>query len=178
MAFVWRTGASDQYTDAGDQSSGAGDNSTAASSDPANLPTSPTQLLVSRIIISTSLALGAIYFVLVVRTFARYGDRIDRRWREIVRALDEGRRELDAIVREGEERIKAIDEAKAGKLFVLCVSLRIHEAVRVRPPVHTSVGAASFFAYIAHRVYDAIRCHRQRTSLCDAVDRERLSCAL
>ena len=103
---------------------------------------------------------------------------LDRRWREIVRALDEGRRELDAIVREGEERIKAIDEAKAGKLFVLCVSLRIHEAVRVRPPVHTSVGAASFFAYIAPRVYDAIRHHRQRISLCDAVVRERQSYAL
>ena len=56
---------------------------------------------------------------------------LDRRWREIVRALDEGRRELDAIVREGEERIKAIDEAKAGKLFVLCVSFRIHDAVGV-----------------------------------------------
>lgn len=40
----------------------------------------------------------------------------DRRWREIVRTLDEGRRELDAIVREGEERIKAIEEAKAGAL--------------------------------------------------------------
>ncbi|KAI1791830.1 vitamin-D-receptor interacting mediator subunit 4-domain-containing protein [Ganoderma leucocontextum] len=41
---------------------------------------------------------------------------LDRRWREIVRALDEGRRELDAIVREGEERIKAIDEAKAAAI--------------------------------------------------------------
>ena len=40
---------------------------------------------------------------------------LDRRWRDIVRSLDEGRRELDAIVREGEERIKAIEEAKAGK---------------------------------------------------------------
>ncbi|TBU47606.1 vitamin-D-receptor interacting mediator subunit 4-domain-containing protein [Dichomitus squalens] len=41
---------------------------------------------------------------------------LDRHWREIVRALDEGRRELDAIVREGEERIKAIDEAKAAAI--------------------------------------------------------------
>ncbi|PIL24660.1 hypothetical protein GSI_12544 [Ganoderma sinense ZZ0214-1] len=41
---------------------------------------------------------------------------LDRRWREIVRALDEGRRELDSIVREGEERIKAIDEAKAASI--------------------------------------------------------------
>ncbi|KAI0730654.1 vitamin-D-receptor interacting mediator subunit 4-domain-containing protein [Earliella scabrosa] len=40
----------------------------------------------------------------------------DRRWREIVRTLDEGRRELDAIVREGEERIKAIEEAKAAAI--------------------------------------------------------------
>ena len=39
---------------------------------------------------------------------------LDRRWRDIVRTLDEGRRELDAMVREGEERIKAIEEAKAG----------------------------------------------------------------
>lgn len=46
---------------------------------------------------------------------------LDRRWREIVRALDEGRRELDAIVREGEERIQAIDGAKAGKLSVFTI---------------------------------------------------------
>ncbi|KAI0738589.1 vitamin-D-receptor interacting mediator subunit 4-domain-containing protein [Daedaleopsis nitida] len=41
---------------------------------------------------------------------------LDRRWRDIVRTLDEGRRELDAIVREGEERIKAIEEAKAAAI--------------------------------------------------------------
>ncbi|TFK85666.1 hypothetical protein K466DRAFT_587907 [Polyporus arcularius HHB13444] len=41
---------------------------------------------------------------------------LDRRWRETVRTLDEGRRELDAIVREGEERIKAIEEAKAAAI--------------------------------------------------------------
>ncbi|KAL1756129.1 hypothetical protein FB107DRAFT_290387 [Schizophyllum commune] len=84
MAFVWRTGASDH-------------------SDPANLPTSPTQLLVSRIIISTSLALGAIYFVLVVRTFARYGDRIDRRWRENVHEQMRHERELKAREEQGRD---------------------------------------------------------------------------
>ncbi len=46
---------------------------------------------------------------------------LDRRWRETVRTLDEGRRELDAIVREGEERIKAIEEAKAGTSHMLLV---------------------------------------------------------
>ncbi|KAJ8474443.1 hypothetical protein ONZ51_g7210 [Trametes cubensis] len=41
---------------------------------------------------------------------------LDRRWRDIVRTLDEGRRELDALIREGEERIKAIEEAKAAAI--------------------------------------------------------------
>ncbi|KAI0831823.1 vitamin-D-receptor interacting mediator subunit 4-domain-containing protein [Trametes gibbosa] len=41
---------------------------------------------------------------------------LDRRWRSIVGELDDGRRELDAIVREGEERIKAIEEAKAAAI--------------------------------------------------------------
>ncbi|OSD04771.1 hypothetical protein PYCCODRAFT_1363299 [Trametes coccinea BRFM310] len=41
---------------------------------------------------------------------------LDRRWREVVGTLDEGRRELDAIIREGEERIKAIEEAKAAAI--------------------------------------------------------------
>lgn len=63
MAFVWRTGAGGE---------------------PANNVASPGQLLTSRVIISVSLALGAVYFVLVVRTFTRYGDRIDRRWRKNV----------------------------------------------------------------------------------------------
>lgn len=40
---------------------------------------------------------------------------LDRRWREIVRELEQGRRELEEMVQEGEERIKAIHEAKAGK---------------------------------------------------------------
>ncbi|OCH91489.1 hypothetical protein OBBRIDRAFT_812116 [Obba rivulosa] len=37
---------------------------------------------------------------------------LDRRWREIVRGLEEGRRELEEMVQEGEDRIKAIHEAK------------------------------------------------------------------
>ncbi|KAH9913988.1 vitamin-D-receptor interacting mediator subunit 4-domain-containing protein [Epithele typhae] len=41
---------------------------------------------------------------------------LDRKWREAVNILDEGRRELDAIVREGEERIKAIEEAKTAAI--------------------------------------------------------------
>ncbi|CDO69771.1 hypothetical protein BN946_scf184766.g16 [Trametes cinnabarina] len=41
---------------------------------------------------------------------------LDRRWRDVVGTLDEGRRELDAIIREGEERIKAIEEAKAAAI--------------------------------------------------------------
>ncbi|KAI0773293.1 vitamin-D-receptor interacting mediator subunit 4-domain-containing protein [Trametes elegans] len=41
---------------------------------------------------------------------------LDRAWRETVRTLDEGRRELDTLVREGEERIKAIEEAKAAAI--------------------------------------------------------------
>ena len=52
---------------------------------------------------------------------------LDRRWRDIVRALDEGRRELDAVVREGEERIRAIEEAKAGACStgLVAITLRI-----------------------------------------------------
>ena len=48
---------------------------------------------------------------------------LDRRWRDTVRTLDEGRRELDAIVREGEERIKAIEEAKAGTSHMFLVQV-------------------------------------------------------
>ena len=105
MAFVWRTAP-------GGEGITAGDNSPTASSDPANLPTSPTQLLASRIIISTSLALGALYFVLVVRTFTLYGDRIDRRWRENVHEQMRHERELKAR-EEYEMKVREEDERKA-----------------------------------------------------------------
>ncbi|KAL1714500.1 hypothetical protein EV715DRAFT_209473 [Schizophyllum commune] len=75
MAFVWRTGAGGE---------------------PADLVTSPSQLLASRVIISGSLALGAVYFALVMRTFTRYGDRIDRRWRENVHEQIRHERRLKA----------------------------------------------------------------------------------
>ncbi|KAL1665121.1 hypothetical protein GGF50DRAFT_53373 [Schizophyllum commune] len=77
MAFVWRTGAGGE---------------------PAGLVASPTQLLASRVIISVALALGAVYFVFVVRTFTRYGDRIDRRWRENVNEQIRHERQLKASV--------------------------------------------------------------------------------
>ena len=50
---------------------------------------------------------------------------LDRRWRDVVHALDDGRRALAEIVREGEERIKAIEEAQAGEcpLFLLLLLL-------------------------------------------------------
>ncbi|KAL1756759.1 hypothetical protein FB107DRAFT_248013 [Schizophyllum commune] len=75
MAFVWRAGAGGE---------------------PADLVASPSQLLASRVIISVSLALGALYFVLVVRTFTRYGDRIDRRWRKNVHEQMRQERQLKA----------------------------------------------------------------------------------
>ncbi|KAL1728173.1 hypothetical protein EV714DRAFT_215745, partial [Schizophyllum commune] len=72
MAFVWRAG------------------------EPADLIASPSQLLASRVIVSVALALGAVYFLLVVRTFTRYGDRIDRRWRENVHDQMRQERQLKA----------------------------------------------------------------------------------
>lgn len=83
---------------------------------------------------------------------------LDRRWREIVRALDEGRRELDAIVREGEERIKAIDEAKAGKCSVLSIGVhRRGTSMSIPVPrIHLVRLEAAFLAFIA-RIRDAIR---------------------
>lgn len=63
MTFVWRAGTTDERTQ----------------------PSATyAQALAPRIVISAVLAVGAIYFVLVVQTFARYGDLMDRRWRERV----------------------------------------------------------------------------------------------
>lgn len=60
---------------------------------------------------------------------------LDRRWRDIVRTLDEGRRELDAIVREGEERIKAIEDAKAGESFLFSICLLREFGTVFGPPL-------------------------------------------
>ena len=66
MTFVWRAGTADERTG----------------------PTASfAQALAPRIIISAVLAVGALYFVLVVQTFARYGDLMDRRWRERVQDI-------------------------------------------------------------------------------------------
>ncbi|KAI0718822.1 vitamin-D-receptor interacting mediator subunit 4-domain-containing protein [Fomitopsis betulina] len=37
---------------------------------------------------------------------------LEGEWREVVDSLEEGRRELEAVVEEGEERLKAIEDAK------------------------------------------------------------------
>ncbi|KZT07268.1 uncharacterized protein LAESUDRAFT_743005 [Laetiporus sulphureus 93-53] len=42
---------------------------------------------------------------------------LERRWRAIVSELEEGRRELEEVVREGEVRTKAIEEAKAAAVL-------------------------------------------------------------
>ncbi|KAI4520394.1 hypothetical protein K525DRAFT_203798 [Schizophyllum commune Loenen D] len=77
MAFVWRTGSGGVLEDA--------------------YPfTTPGQALASRVLISVSLALGVTYFVLVVRTFTLYGDRIDRRWRKNVHEQMRRERHLKA----------------------------------------------------------------------------------
>ncbi|KAI0079367.1 hypothetical protein K474DRAFT_1592159 [Panus rudis PR-1116 ss-1] len=41
---------------------------------------------------------------------------LDGKWRETVESLEHGKRELDNIIAEGEERIKAIEEAKSGAI--------------------------------------------------------------
>lgn len=40
---------------------------------------------------------------------------LESRWREICRELESGKKELESIIEEGDERCKAIDEAKKGK---------------------------------------------------------------
>jgi mediator of RNA polymerase II transcription subunit 4 len=48
---------------------------------------------------------------------------LDARWREIVSELQSGRKELEEVIEEGEERIKAIEQAKKGKIpSNLCVA--------------------------------------------------------
>ena len=41
---------------------------------------------------------------------------LEMRWREVLEKLETGRRELEVIVDEGQERIKTIERAKEGKL--------------------------------------------------------------
>lgn len=40
---------------------------------------------------------------------------LDAQWRKIVQELEAGKRELEAIMTEGDERIKAMEQASAGK---------------------------------------------------------------
>lgn len=40
---------------------------------------------------------------------------LEERWRDIIQGLEDSKRELAAILTEGEERIKSIEEAKAGE---------------------------------------------------------------
>ncbi|KAI5892385.1 uncharacterized protein SCHCODRAFT_01189675 [Schizophyllum commune H4-8] len=97
MAFVWRTGAGDEL-------------------EHANPFKTPGQALASRVIISASLSLGAVYFVLVVRTFTLYGDRIDRRWRENVH--EQMRRERQLKAREAEWKGHAEgDSSPVGEMY-------------------------------------------------------------
>lgn len=48
---------------------------------------------------------------------------LDTQWRNIVQELEAGKRELEAIVTEGEERIKATEQASAGELCIACTTL-------------------------------------------------------
>lgn len=40
---------------------------------------------------------------------------MEERWRDIIQGLEDGKRELEVILTEGDERMKAIEEAKAGE---------------------------------------------------------------
>lgn len=59
---------------------------------------------------------------------------LEDEWRGVVESLEEGRRELEGIVKEGEERLKAIEDAKKGTpyLYYLCGNPNVAD-VR-RPP--------------------------------------------
>lgn len=39
---------------------------------------------------------------------------LETKWRDIVQELEQGKRDLDAIIAEGDERIKSIEEAREG----------------------------------------------------------------
>ena len=46
---------------------------------------------------------------------------LEGEWRRVVESLEEGKGELEGIVKEGEERLKAIEDAKKGTLYNACV---------------------------------------------------------
>lgn len=54
---------------------------------------------------------------------------LEARWRSIVERIEEGKRELEAVVREGEERIEGIRKAKEGEhiFFVSFGCTRVHD---------------------------------------------------
>ena len=66
MAFVWRTGFPEKDA-----------------SDPSQTPTPVAEkhMMIMRGVVSAILALGLIYGILIVSTFQRYGQRMDRAWR-------------------------------------------------------------------------------------------------
>jgi hypothetical protein len=65
MSFVWRT--------------------TASSADEIPFTTSARAALGIRIAITSILGLGGVYFIAMARTFTRYGEEMDRKWRRMVR---------------------------------------------------------------------------------------------
>ncbi|CCM00245.1 uncharacterized protein FIBRA_02274 [Fibroporia radiculosa] len=70
---------------------------------------------------------------------------LDRHWRQIVLELDDGRKELDALVREGTERISAIEDAKAAaipypELLAYAQSLSAFTSAPPNMPDHTLPG--------------------------------------
>ncbi|KAJ7173467.1 hypothetical protein C8R46DRAFT_892782 [Mycena filopes] len=71
MSFIWLSGSSQDQVD---------------------FSVSPRVLLGLRIALTLVFVLGIIYFVLIVRTFHRYGDPLDREWR---RRVDEWTKEMD-----------------------------------------------------------------------------------
>lgn len=62
LSFVWRTGSAQDLLD--------------------RTPLSPHAALGPRIAITALFGLGLIYFLLIVKTFSRYGDSMDRAWRQ------------------------------------------------------------------------------------------------
>ena len=54
---------------------------------------------------------------------------LEQNWRDIIHELQDGKLQLEVILSEGEERIKAIEEAKAG-MFDFCLSTCALSAVR------------------------------------------------
>lgn len=51
---------------------------------------------------------------------------LDERWREIVEELETGRRDLEGLIAEGEERIKGIEQAKNGSPIFILSNYALH----------------------------------------------------